>query len=77
MDTEYKKWLAFIKEISRAWPVDDEYEVLAAYDAPTAEYNLDRYPTPTEWKRLQQAATTAQTGGIFASSERSELPCRE
>lgn len=72
--TQAQQYQDFLKSVNRELP-DDEYAALAAYDALTAEYNLDRYPTPSAWERLERASTTAQTGGVFLSCG-GDSPCR-
>jgi len=74
-DINEREYRDFVRDINRAGPPDDEYARIAAQDALTAAYGLDRYPAPPKRKRRPNAATAAQTGGVFLSRG-GESPCR-
>lgn len=74
-DIREREYRDLVRDINRAGPPDDEYARIAAQDALTAAYGLDRYPSPPERKRRTNAATAAQTGGVFLSRG-GDSPCR-
>jgi len=74
LEREYRD---FVRAANRERPAFDEYGSLAARDALTEAYGLNRYPASKEGKTREQAATAAQTGGIFVAGDGGELSCRE
>lgn len=69
-DIREREYCDLVRDLNRAGPPDDEYARIAAQDALTAAYGLDRYLTPPERKRRTNAATAAQTGGVFIEGSR-------
>lgn len=67
----------FIRETNRDPLLDDEYGRTAAYDALTAAYGLERYPTPRIPKCRPRADLAAgRRGGVFLCCEGGAVPCR-
>ena len=64
-----------VRELNREGLADDEYARIAARDAATRAYGLDRYPAPHKGKGRTKAATAAQPGGAFLSPD-GEPTCR-
>jgi len=64
-----------VRELNRGGLADDEYARIAARDAATRAYGLDRYPAPHKGKGRTKAATAAQPGGAFLSPD-GEPTCR-
>lgn len=73
LEREYRD---FVEAANRELLPDDEYGRIAACDALTAVYGLDRGPNPKTEKQRGQAATAAQCGGFFHACG-GDAPCRE
>ena len=74
-DIKEREYRALVKELNRGGLADDEYARIAARDAATRAYGLDRYPAPHKGKGRTKAATAAQPGGAFLSPD-GEPTCR-
>jgi len=75
-DIKERECRDFVSALNREAPTDDEYGVIAARDAVTRAYELDRYPAPHKGKGRTKAATAAQPGGVFLSHEGGSPSCR-
>jgi len=74
LEREYRD---FVRAVNHERKVFDEYGPLAARDALTEVYGLNRYPAPKKGKAREQAAAAVQMGGIFIAGDGGELSCRE
>jgi len=68
-DIREREYRDFIEVLNHGPQFDDEYDRIAAQDALTEAYGLDCYTAPHKRNRRPNAATAAQTGGIFYSVE--------
>ena len=72
-----QEYRAFVRGMSREPPPDDEYGRIAACDALTEAYGLERYPTPRIPKRRPRADRCVERGGgVFSFRGGGEPPCR-
>lgn len=71
-----QKYQNFVSAANREPLADDEYGRIAARDALTEAYGLNRHPNSKIENRREHAATAAQTGGIF-NALGGDSPCQE
>jgi len=67
LEREYRD---FVRAVNRERSAFDEYGPLAARDALTEAYSLNRYTAPKKGKPCEQAATAAQQGGTDCRQKR-------
>jgi hypothetical protein len=68
-DKRERKYRIFVKKLNREPLSDGESATLAAQDALTEAFGLNRYPAPARGRPRTNAATAAQTGGVSISGE--------